>query len=430
MPPPFKTLLQAAQARPNGWPLPRSLVWLILAVLLAHALALLGLTGRLEVRLPAEEDLRSGPLQTRWLPPPPVAAGVPPAPAAPAQTRVATVPIAQKPALQEEAPADRPTPPPADRPVAMAEPAESGPTSTADAVPPALPAPASHAVAASAESADKPAWAPATPSAEGSASNASPAYSAATPLPLMPLGALPASTLLNYRLTGQSKGLIYQASGDLRWQHNEAAYAMSLSVRAFLLGSRQWRSVGAVTAAGLAPTRFSDTARSERAAHFDRDNQKVVFSNNAPVAALSPGAQDQISLHVQLAAAMAGDPSRYQPGTRLEIQTATTRDAVPWLLGVEAFETLPLMGQALPTVKWVCQPRSRFDAKIEFWVAEKYAWMPVRIRISQTTGDFIDLLLSGQEPLPPLPLLPPASPTPPLPAQVSTLGPDLKTPAT
>jgi hypothetical protein len=133
---------------------------------------------------------------------------------------------------------------------------------------------------------------------------------------------------------------------------------------------------------------------------------------------------------VQLAAAMAGDPSRYQPGTRLEIQTATTRDAVPWLLGVEAFETLPLMGQDLPTVKWVCQPRSRFDAKIEFWVAEKYAWMPVRIRISQTTGDFIDLLLSGQEPLPPLPLSPPASPAPPLPAQVSTLGPDLKTPAT
>jgi hypothetical protein len=37
-------------------------------------------------------------------------------------------------------------------------------------------------------------------------------------------------------------------------------------------------------------------------------------------------------------------------------------------------------------------------------VAEKYAWMPVRIRITQISGDFIDLTLSGQEPLPPLPV--------------------------
>ncbi|WP_396432133.1 DUF3108 domain-containing protein, partial [Limnohabitans sp.] len=158
-----------------------------------------------------------------------------------------------------------------------------------------------------------------------------------------------------------------------------------------------------ITSAGLAPTRFSDSWRNERAAHFDRAQNRVVFSTNAPVAALEPGAQDQISLYVQLAAAMAGDPQRFQPGTRLQIQTATTRDALPWLLTLGSPETLVLDGQTLPTVKWVCQPRNRFDAKVEFWVAAQHAWMPVRIRISQVNGSFIDLLLSGKEALPPLP---------------------------
>ena len=221
---------------------------------------------------------------------------------------------------------------------------------------------------------------------------------------LIPLGALPPSSLLNYQLTGSAKGLTYHATGELRWQANDSAYAMSLSVRAFLLGSRHWRSVGAVNASGLAPTRFSDSWRNERAAHFDRDNNRVVFSNDAPVAALESGAQDQISLYVQLAAAMSGEPLRFQPGARLQIQTATIRDALPWLLTMEPAETLTLANQTLLTAKWVCQPRNRFDAKVEFWMAEKYAWMPVRIRITQISGDYIDLTLSGQEPLPTLPL--------------------------
>jgi hypothetical protein len=227
---------------------------------------------------------------------------------------------------------------------------------------------------------------------------------ATTVMPLIPLGALPPSSLLNYRLTGASKGLTYHATGELRWQFNDTAYATSLSVRAFLLGTRHWRSVGLVNATGLAPTRFSDSWRNERATHFDRDNKRVVFSSNAPVAVLEPGAQDQVSLYVQLAAAMAGEPQRFQPGTRLQIQTATVRDAQPWLLTMEAGETLKLDTQTLQTAKWVCQPRNRFDAKVEFWMAEKYGWMPVRIRITQVSGDFIDMVLVGQEPLPPLPL--------------------------
>ena len=221
-------------------------------------------------------------------------------------------------------------------------------------------------------------------------------------LPDIPLGALPPSSLLVYKLTGQEKGLNYYASGELRWQHNEQAYALGLSVKAFLVGSRHWRSVGDITSAGLAPRRFSDSWRSERASHFDRDKNRVVFSSNAPEATLLAGAQDQISLYVQLAAAMTGSPERFVPGTRLQIQTITLRDALPWTLTLEQTETLTVDNQPLATAKWSCQPRNRFDAKVEFWVAEKHQWLPVRIRITQASGSFIDLNLSEHQALPAL----------------------------
>ena len=227
--------------------------------------------------------------------------------------------------------------------------------------------------------------------------------SATMALPAVALGSLPPSALLSYKLSGQEKGIQYQASGELRWQHNASDYAMSLSVRAFLLGSRHWRSSGQINATGLAPTRFSDSWRSERAAHFDRPNQRIVFSNNAPTAPLQPGAQDQVSLYAQLAAAMAQSGKRMQPGTRLQIQTATVRDALPWLLTLEKLETLQIDGQSVEAVKWVCQPRNRFDAQVEFWVSATHDWLPARIRITQVSGSFIDLQLTGREALPDLP---------------------------
>ena len=220
----------------------------------------------------------------------------------------------------------------------------------------------------------------------------------------MALGMLPPSSLLNYQLTGMDKGFTYYANGELRWQHNPQAYALTLSVKAFLIGSRHWRSQGLIGEGGLSPLKFSDSWRGERASHFDREQQRIVFSSNAPVAALQPGAQDQISLYMQLAAAMAGDPQRYPPGTRLQVQTATLRDAVPWLLILEGEEPVTVSGQAVTASKWVCQPRSQYDAKVEIWLSPHHAWMPARIRITQVSGSYIDLGLRSMEPLAPLPL--------------------------
>lgn len=362
----------------SAGPSRRTLVLLALGALLLHALLLLGAVSPLQVRL-------SGP-----------------PPTGPVQVRV--VQEAPAPAVQRAAPAParRPAAPP---PAVVADGSEApAPATAAEPLPqaseaaPPLPQQAQQMLEAR-EVQDKP---PVAPDLAAPAATAAATTEAAWPL--ISLGALPPSQLMHYQLHGMDKGLSYYASGELRWQHNDKAYELSLSVRAFLVGRRQWRSVGQIDATGLAPRRFSDSWRQERAAHFDRDQQRVVFSSNSTPAPLAPGAQDQVSLYVQLAAAMAGEPERFAPGTRLQVQTATVRDALPWSLVLEGAETLTLDGQSLKVSKWVCQPRNQYEARVEFWVSPAQSWMPVRIRITQASGSYIDLLWRSTEPLPPLPV--------------------------
>ena len=358
---------------------------MVLAVLGLHLALLWWLESPLALRLSGDRAAPA-PLQVRVLTPPPAAA-VAPAARVQLPVRPAHAPARLEAHSQTRAPAPAETvqaDPPADPITPTAAPV-TPPPAEAEA------APAQAAVAA-ASSALAQALAPESGSAPLN-----------TAWPLVPLGALPPSMALSYRMTGMDKGLTYYASGELRWQHNDRAYDLTLSVRAFLVGSRRWRSQGAIEATGLAPQRFADSWRNERAAHFDRSGQRIVFSSNSTPAVLEAGAQDQISLYVQLAAAMAGEPERFVPGTRLQLQTVTTRDALPWSLVLQGREELELEGERRPVYKWVCQPHNRYEAKVEFWVSAAQSWMPVRIRITQTSGSYIDLLWRGTEPLPPLP---------------------------
>ena len=182
----------------------------------------------------------------------------------------------------------------------------------------------------------------------------------------------------------------YQALGEFLWQHDGDRYEARMEIGAFLIGSRVLSSSGRMTADGLAPDRFSDKFRSERAAHFDRDKGRVTFSANTPEAALLPGAQDQLSVFVQLASMISGEPLRYPLASTIAIQTVGPRAADPWIFTVEAEEQLQLPGGTLATLKLVRNPRKDYDQKVEIWLAPALAYLPARIRISQPNGDFVD----------------------------------------
>ncbi len=169
--------------------------------------------------------------------------------------------------------------------------------------------------------------------------------------------AVPGSVRLRYAVTGQSRGQVWTFGGDLRWRHDGEQYEARLEYSSPLLPSRTQHSTGRITAEGLAPKRFSDKGRSEQATHFERESGHLVFSSNASPVPLLPGAQDRLSVFIQLASMLAAAPAKFPAGTGITLQTAGVRDAEPWLFTVEGDEALDLPGGTVATRKLVRNPR-------------------------------------------------------------------------
>lgn len=242
---------------------------------------------------------------------------------------------------------------------------------------------------------------PAKPTPQNSAPAAAAAAApASTPIPA-PMAApdagaqpaafrIPGSVRLQYRVNLQIRGLAWQARSQLEWRHDGDSYDARLEVSAPLLPTRWQRSTGRITAEGLAPLRFADKGRSEEATHFERDKGKVTFSSNRPDAPLLAGAQDRLSVLLQLGAMIAGEPAKFPRGTTITFQTAGTHDSEPWLFTVEGPETLHLPGGQVEGLKLIRNPRKEFDLKVELWLAPGMDYVPIRLRLTQPNGDWVD----------------------------------------
>jgi hypothetical protein len=208
---------------------------------------------------------------------------------------------------------------------------------------------------------------------------------------------IPGPTRLKYRLKGEIKGIPYSASGELLWLHDGKNYEARLEISVFLLGSKVQTSKGELTPQGLAPIRFGDKYRSEVAAHFERSKGKISFSANTPDVPLQAGAQDQLSIFMQLGAMVAGAPEQFTPGTRLTFQAVGAKYAEQWLFVAGASETLTLPGGTVRAVKFVREASDEYDSRGEIWLAGELGYLPVRIRLTQANGDFVDQMWKSTE---------------------------------
>ncbi len=209
---------------------------------------------------------------------------------------------------------------------------------------------------------------------------------------------IPSSVRLTYQMTGLSRGLNYHATGLTTWRQDGSHYEASMVVSAFLIGSRSLSSVGDITVDGLAPKRFADKFRSELAAHFQADKGKITFSANTPDAPWKRGVQDRLSVFFQLASLLAGHPEGFPPGTKIPIYTAGQRDVDTWTFRVANQEDLSLPYGAMKAIKLTRDPRQEFDQRVEVWFSPSLNYWPVRIKITQNSGDYIDQQLSSSGP--------------------------------
>jgi len=362
--------------------------WRLLAlgviVLLAHLWLLQAMATQFEsTSAPAVADLQ---FSTRT-----IAAATPLAPVHSVQSAKRQPKPRPKAQASELAAAVQSEPPSADQQV-KSEPVANVATATG----PEEPASAPDAQQDAATSADA---APAAPAQE-SASAAAPAASSASLAEEVPAAkpprerpfdvnteSLSASTRLVY-VVNTSK-FPYRLSGELLWRNGGETYSARLRYSAFGQ-ARVQTSRGRIAETGLAPERFSDKYRSEVAAHFNYPQGKVTFSANTPDAPLLSGAQDRLSVLLQLGAIVGSEPERFAPGVTLTIPTVGPRDADVWLFTVVATEHLNLPGGTVDGVKLERLPREPYDQKVELWLSPQLNYLPARIRITETNGDSID----------------------------------------
>lgn len=213
----------------------------------------------------------------------------------------------------------------------------------------------------------------------------------ATPLPpAQP----PANAHLRYDVTGSAKGISYRAQGTLDWSVADGRYEARMEMRIPLLGGRSQTSTGKLGPGGLMPERFADQSRSEKAAHFDAAQQRIRFSSNAPEVPLEPGAQDRLSLFLQLASLLQARPQAYAAGQTIDMQVAGTGDAPTWRFEVGEDSTLSLPAGQIAVRHLKRLPRKEFDSTVEMWLAPSLGHLPVRLRITQPNGDVADQRLS------------------------------------
>ena len=202
--------------------------------------------------------------------------------------------------------------------------------------------------------------------------------------------AIPGSTRLKYNINGEVKGFPYFANGELLWLQDGKTYDARLEISHFLLGSRVQTSRGQLTPQGLEPVRFGDKVRSEVAAHFERNKNIVSFSANTPSATLEPGAQDQLSVFLQLSAMLGGNPKQFPRGTSIPFQAVGPRSSESWVFQVGSDSVLTLPGGLVKVIQLTREHTAEYDTKVEIWLAPEMDYLPVRIRLSQSNGDFVE----------------------------------------
>lgn len=237
------------------------------------------------------------------------------------------------------------------------------------------------------------------PPALAQTSGAAPATPTAAAEPSGPTRlAIPAALRLHYAIHGRVSFLPYRASGLLHWAHDGQNYESRLEVNVFLLGKRVQSSRGRITAAGLQPLHFNDRVDTDRTVTFDYAQGLIRFSEGTAPEPLMAGAQDHLSVFMQLGSLMGTAPQRYPPGTQLTLPAMGIYGPESWSIVVDGPEALSLPGGELATVRFSRAPARADEPRVELWLAPTLGWLPARIRLTQGNGDFVDQQWRGSEP--------------------------------
>ncbi|MEO5881228.1 MAG: DUF3108 domain-containing protein [Caldimonas sp.] len=315
----------------------------------------------------------------------------------PARIEVAYVRTLELEAPKPLAVADPPRPPPRPRAPRVArriEPAASAPTVIDE------PPPERVAAAVALPEAEAPASAAVEPAPV--VADAAPPASAASAASAVEGFVWPRATRVSYLLTGNWRGEL-NGRAEVEWIKIDDRYQVNVDMFAgpqfAPILSRRMTSEGRIVEGGLAPDRYDEDTKV-----MMRDNRRVsvVFAadsvtlGNGQQRERLPGVQDTASQFIQFTWMFGSHPERLRVGNTFEFPVALPRSMNKWIYDVVEEEVLwtPIGPLGTFHLKPRREVRRPGEWLVEMWFAPELRFLPVRIRIEQDTGTYVDLLIA------------------------------------
>ncbi|MFC5472393.1 DUF3108 domain-containing protein [Paraherbaspirillum soli] len=212
----------------------------------------------------------------------------------------------------------------------------------------------------------------------------------------------PPSAELSYAVEALQKGLTYHGSGKITWQTDGGSYVINGEAGALFITALDFKSEGEIDSFGVAPVIYTEK-RFRKAAtntHFHRERNIISFSASTNSYPRTGGEQDRASIVWQLASIGRGDSEKFTAGAVIDVFVAGTRDAETWRIQVIGQEQITVGTGTIETwhVIRVPQPGS-YEQRLDIWLAPDEQWYPIKLRFTETNGDFLDMSLSKLKPL-------------------------------
>ena len=207
------------------------------------------------------------------------------------------------------------------------------------------------------------------------------------------------SAELKYDVQALREGQTVYGRGKIHWQTENGKYSVTGEAGVLFFTVLQFKSEGALDDYGVAPALYSEKRfrKSETNTHFNRDERNSIsFSASTASYPRTGGEQDRASIIWQLAAIGRGDSEKFASGAELDLFVAGIRDAETWRIHVVGLEDIEVGTGKMAAWHVVRAPRAgSYDQQLDIWLAPQQQWYPVRLRYTETNGDYLDMSLSN-----------------------------------
>jgi hypothetical protein len=207
----------------------------------------------------------------------------------------------------------------------------------------------------------------------------------------------PPSAELKYNVEALQKGQNYHGSGKITWQTDGGGYTINGEAGALFITVLDFKSEGEINGFGIAPVTYTQKRFRKPATQtiFHRELNNIIFSSSQNSYPRSGGEQDRASVVWQLASIGRGDSAQFAAGAVIDIFVAGPVDAETWRMQIIGQEKITVGGDDFDAWHVIRIPQAgSHEQRLDIWLAPQQEWYPVKLRFTETNGDYLDMSLS------------------------------------